>query len=62
MFADCCPTLARTLHVLGVLILVAMTACPSDAGETITGRAQVIDGDGLSVSAREIRLHGINAP
>lgn len=40
----------------------ASHAGPAGAGKTISGRASVIDGDGLEIGGEKIRLFGIDAP
>ncbi|WP_299656534.1 thermonuclease family protein [uncultured Jannaschia sp.] len=44
------------------LALFAAGAVTADTGPTITGLADVIDGDGLKIGPVAIRLHGIDAP
>ena len=51
----------RNLHSLYICLLACLAATPLHAG-TITGIAQVIDGDSLSVSGIVVRLSGIDAP
>lgn len=43
----------------GALLLAA---APAPAGDDLAGPGQVVDGDGLYVEGREIRLQGIDAP
>ncbi len=43
------------------LAIVLLLTGPVSA-ETITGPAQVIDGDTIDVAGRRVRLHGIDAP
>ena len=45
------------------IVLVALLICsPALAGDMITGRASVIDGDTIEIRGERIRLHGIDAP
>ena len=52
--------------LLAALILIFDLALPGDArlspGSTITGTADVTDGDGIRVSGYDIRLTGLDAP
>lgn len=50
----------RSLLVLAALALSGLA--PSALAETFAGRARVIDGDSLAIGARQVRLHGIDAP
>lgn len=52
---------ANARRPAAALVVLAAVVAPAAAG-TLTGPAQVIDGDGLMVAGREIRLHGIDAP
>ena len=43
--------------------LLVLVGCePSAAARSITGRAVVVDGDGVEIDGKKIRLHGIDAP
>jgi endonuclease YncB( thermonuclease family) len=44
---------------VAALLLLAAPAC---AAQTITGRATVVDGDGLEIGGQKIRLFGVDAP
>ena len=46
----------RAIAVLAFLVVVPASA------ETISGRAQVIDGNTIEIGGRRIRLFGIDAP
>lgn len=58
--------LKRIPIIIGVALRIALTAMVSPVaaagGDTLSGQAQVIDGDSLYVAARELRLAGIDAP
>lgn len=58
-----CAALARSLPP--VLVVLAASACHGaepDTVRTIEGAAAVVDGDGLEIEGRKIRLFGIDAP
>jgi endonuclease YncB( thermonuclease family) len=45
-----------------LILLSTITVCACSQGDPVVGRATVIDGDGLRVGDRTIRLFGIDAP
>jgi endonuclease YncB( thermonuclease family) len=53
----------KNRETLGRLIVAAflVTVACSSRGASISGTAQVIDGDGLHVGGTEVRLHGVDA-
>ena len=52
-----------TIGIAALLFAVALVAtAPALSGATISGPADVIDGDGLKIGPVAIRLHGIDAP
>jgi endonuclease YncB( thermonuclease family) len=62
---------ARFLNHLIALIMLALASLlgvrtplrgVAESGEILTGRPEIIDGDSLRLSGREVRLAGIDAP
>lgn len=48
---------------LMILILVGLVLAPSQSiAQTVSGKAEIVDGDTLTVSGRKIRVFGIDAP
>lgn len=47
--------------ILALLALAAITQ-PAVAGETIVGRASVVDGDTIDIGEVRVRFHGVDAP
>lgn len=47
---------------LALLVLALLAPGVGSAADMITGRAEVVDGDGLTIGPVRIRLHGIDAP
>jgi endonuclease YncB( thermonuclease family) len=45
-----------------IALVLALSLAPPAVAETIVGRASVIDGDALELSAQRIRLDGVDAP
>lgn len=45
-----------------VAILMALLGASAMAGEQVTGRASVIDGDTIDIGDARIRFNGIDAP
>ncbi|SFQ96256.1 thermonuclease family protein [Poseidonocella sedimentorum] len=56
MFIKFCPC-----RPLAILALIVLAACDPQA-PAAEGRAQVTDGDTLTVAGEKVRLHGIDAP
>lgn len=50
------------LPFMPALLALAILALPAHAGEPISGKARIIDGDTIEVAGTRIRLEGIDAP
>ena len=48
--------------IAGTLVVLLALALPVAAGERLAGRAQVTDGDTVSVAGIHVRLKGVAAP